>query len=53
MDEHSSSKIKLTIKGGEGADVYDLNGRVRTTVYDDENDDNKVLNASRSKVRIK
>jgi hypothetical protein len=53
MDEGSSSKIKLTIKGGEGADVYNLNGRVKTTVYDDENDDNKVLNASRSKVRIK
>lgn len=51
--EGCSSKIKLTLKGGDGADVYDLSGRVRSTVYDDKTDGNKVLNASRAKVKIK
>ncbi len=52
IDEDASSKIKLTIKGGAGADVYDLNGKVRNTVYDDKSDGNKVLNTSNSKLRI-
>jgi len=52
IDEDASSKIKLIIKGGAGADVYDLNGKVRNTVHDDKSDGNKVLNTSNSKLRI-
>lgn len=45
------SGIRLIIHGGEGEDLYDINGRARTTVYENKSEKNVFRNKSRVKVK--
>jgi len=49
VDEKAKSKIRITIRGGEGADKYNIKGDVRTKIYDSSSAENIVLNKNRSK----
>ena len=42
IEKMASSKIKLRIRGGKGSDVYNLNGNVKTVVYDSITENNKI-----------
>lgn len=35
IDENVSSSIKLQLKGGEGNDVYNVQGKIKTVIEDD------------------
>ena len=50
VEENISSVIKLKISGGEGKDVYDLNGKIKTVVYDSLSDKNEIINKSKAKI---
>jgi hypothetical protein len=51
VGEDVSPGIRLIIHGGQGEDLYDINGRARTTVYEYESEKNVFRNKSRVKVR--
>jgi hypothetical protein len=48
--ENISSEIKLKISGGSGKDIYELNGKIKTAVYDSLSDKNKITNKSKAKI---
>ena len=50
VEENVSSKIKLKINGGEGKDAYELNGKMKTIVYDSASDKDKITNQSSAKI---
>lgn len=52
VEENVSSKIKLKIVGGEGKDDYDLNGKMKTLVYDSASEKNKIVNQSNAKINL-
>ena len=52
VEKNVSSKIKLKINGGEGKDAYDLNGKMKTVVYDSALDKNNIANQSNAKIYL-
>jgi len=46
------SHIRVELWGGEGADVYDLRGAVRNTVYDNRKEANRFLHTSKTRKRL-
>jgi hypothetical protein len=44
--------IRLTINGGEGSDLYDLQGNISTRVYELENEKNEFRNKANTRVRF-
>ncbi len=50
VEKNISSEIKLKISGGEGKDVYELNGKIKTVVYDSLSDKNEIINKSKAKI---
>ena len=49
--EGTNSDIRLKLIGGEGADEYTIRGNIKTDIYEEETDNNKISNGSRIKVR--
>jgi hypothetical protein len=47
-----SSGIKLKINGGDGKDVYELNGKIKTVVYDFSSDKDEIINRSKAKIHL-
>jgi hypothetical protein len=50
VEDNTSSPIKLKINGGKGKDVYELNGKIKTVVYDSLSDKNEITNKSKAKI---
>ncbi len=53
FDENITSGIKIKISGGEGKDMYDLKGKLKTIVYDSLSDNNTINNQSKAKIILK
>lgn len=51
VDEAISSKIKMRLHGGAGKDVYNLKGKLKTIVYDKQEEQNDFLNTRYVKIR--
>jgi hypothetical protein len=51
VDEQARSEIRLKLIGGTGADVYDVRGSFKSTIYDLDSEENKILNRSGSRVK--
>ncbi|MBS1585972.1 MAG: BamA/TamA family outer membrane protein [Bacteroidetes bacterium] len=49
VDEDVSSKIYLTVVGGEGVDTFDMRGKIRNYLYDLSTGNNKVVASRRSR----
>ena len=52
-EENTFSKIKLNIAGGDGKDVYDLKGKMKTVVNDSLNNGDEVVNNQRAKINFR
>jgi hypothetical protein len=52
VEENISSSIRIKINGGEGSDIYNLNGKIRTVVYDSSSHKDEITNRSRAKVHL-
>ena len=49
--ESVTSPIKLCLQGGKGADSYDVKGKIKTTIEDNDNSENKPALARSSRKR--
>src|SRR5688500_12904382 len=49
IDENVDSSIKVRLEGGEGNDVYKLEGKIKSTIEDNDNNDTSVLAKSNKK----
>lgn len=52
VEDGVASKIKLVIYGGKGEDSYNINGNIRTKVYDEKSEKNEFINTSRTKKKL-
>jgi hypothetical protein len=52
VEENISSSIRIKINGGQGSDIYNLNGKIRTVVYDSLSDKNEITNKSKAKIHL-
>jgi hypothetical protein len=52
IEPTASSKIKIRIRGGKGNDEYDLNGEIRSSVYDSVEEKNKIAAKKNAKVYL-
>lgn len=52
MDKSVNSRIKMKIYGDQGKDTYDLPGKARTTVYDDDMNKNNLLQKGNAKIEV-
>ncbi len=53
IDEQTTTRIKLKINGGKGSDVYDLKGKMKTTVEDAMKDNNRLLQKGTAKIHFR
>ncbi|MEI6948230.1 hypothetical protein V9K67_13620 [Paraflavisolibacter sp. H34] len=53
IDEAASSQIRILMYGGEGKDRYNLQGAVRSRVYDRRSDNNEWIHRSHAKVHLR
>lgn len=53
VDEKAQSRIRLVINGGDGADRYNIGGKVRTTINDSDADNNILAQRGEAKVNFK
>ena len=52
IEEGAASRIRVELWGGEGADVYDLRGNIRNTVYDNRKEDNTFTHTRKTRKRL-
>ena len=52
VDSTAHSKIKLRIIGGKGRDTFNINGKVKNTIYDFKADSNYIESSNKTKNKI-
>lgn len=53
IDGTADSKIKLKIYGSGGKDVYDIQGKTKSTIFDTQSESNVVVNNSSARINFK
>lgn len=52
VDDDANSKIRLRIIGGKGADTFDIKGKVKNYIYDQNTEKNGIINSKKSKIEF-